>query len=140
MSIRRALCVGINHFQNYPGSALNGCVADANQMAGVLKQFLGFTAADIKMLTDAQATKAAIMTELKAMVSGAKTGKYSYLVFSLSSHGTQVPDRNNEEPDRYDEAFCPTDLAEKNGQWDLNHVIVDDELHDLFAQIGRAHV
>jgi hypothetical protein len=135
MSSRRALCVGINVFKNYPGSNLNGCVNDANQMVGILKKYLGFAAADIKMLTDAQATKAAIMAELKAMVDGAKTGKYTYLVFSLSSHGTQVPDQNGDEADHYDEAFCPTDLAEKNGQWDPAHVIVDDELHDLFGQV-----
>jgi hypothetical protein len=135
MSNRKALCVGINIFKNYPGSTLHGCVNDANQMVGILKKYLGFTATDIKMLTDAQATKAAIMAELKTMVDGAKTGKYSYLVFSLSSHGTQVPDQNGDEADHYDEAFCPTDLAEKNGQWDPAHVILDDELHDLFAQV-----
>jgi metacaspase-1 len=135
MSSRRALCVGINVFKHYPDSTLHGCVNDANQMVGVLKTYLGFTAADIKVLTDGQATKAAIMAELADMVNGAKTGKYSYLVFSMSSHGTQMPDKNADEPDHYDEAFCPTDLAEKNGQWDPKHVILDDELHDLFAQV-----
>lgn len=135
MSNRKALCVGINKFKNYPGSNLNGCVNDANDMAAVLKQYLGFTDADITRKLDEQATKAAIMTELKAMVDGAKAGKYSYLVFSLSSHGTQIPDRNNDEPDHYDEAFCPTDLAASGGQWDPNHVITDDELHDLFLQL-----
>ncbi|RII30353.1 MAG: peptidase C14 [Geobacter sp.] len=135
MSIRKALCVGINVFKNYPGSTLHGCVNDANQMVGVLEKYLGFKAADIKVLTDAQATKQAIMTELTAMVNGAKTGKYAYLVFSLSSHGTQVPDKNGDEQDHYDEAFCPYDLAAKSGQWDPKHVLVDDELHDLFAQV-----
>jgi metacaspase-1 len=135
MSNRKALCVGINVFKNYPGNNLNGCVNDTNQMVGILKQYLGFKAADIKVLTDAKATKKAIMTELTAMVDGAKAGKYSYLVFSLSSHGTQIPDKNGDEADHYDEAFCPTDLAAKNGDWDPDHVIVDDELHDLFAQV-----
>ncbi len=135
MSNRRALCVGINIFQNYPGSTLHGCVNDANQMVGIAGKYLGFTGADIKVLTDAQATKAAIMAELSAMVNGAKAGKYSYLLFSLSSHGTQVPDKNGDESDHYDEAFCPNDLAEKAGQWDTQHVITDDELHDLLAQV-----
>ncbi len=135
MSKRRALCVGINVFKNYPGNTLHGCVNDTKQMIDILEKYLGFTAGDIKVLTDAQATKQAIITELNGMVGGAKAGKYSYLVFSLSSHGTQVPDRSGDERDHYDEAFCPHDLAEKNGQWDLNHLIVDDELHDLFAQV-----
>lgn len=135
MSHRKALFVGINQYKNYPGSNLNGCVNDANAMATVYTKLLGFTAADLSIVTDARATKAAIMTELKAMVDGAKAGRYNYLVFSLSSHGSQVPDRGGEEADHYDEAFCPHDLAAKGGQWDPAHIIVDDELHDLFVQL-----
>jgi hypothetical protein len=75
-------------------------------------------------LTDAQATKAAILKQLQAMVADAKAGKLSYLVFSLSSHGTQLPDTSGDEPDRADEAFCPHDLAEKGGQWYPAHIIL----------------
>jgi metacaspase-1 len=135
MSNRRALCVGINMFKNYASNNLHGCVNDAQDMAGVLTHLLGFSSTDIKMLKDADATKAAIMAELGSMVNDAKAGKCNYLVFSLSSHGTQVPDKNNEEPDHYDEAFCPHDLAASNGQWDSKHIIIDDELHDLFIQL-----
>lgn len=134
---RRALCVGINVFKNYPGSALQGCVNDANDMASVLKDFLGFSDTDITKLTDAQATKDNILKSLTDMVNGAKAGKYKYLVFSLSSHGTQVPDVSGDEPDSADEAFCPHDLAEKSQQWDPDHIILDDELHDLFIQLPK---
>jgi metacaspase-1 len=132
---KKALCVGINKFKNLPSATLQGCVNDANDMAGILKDFLGFKDADITKLTDANATKANIMKNLKTMVDGAKAGKYDYLVFSLSSHGTQVPDTNGDEADHADEAFCPYDLTQKGDQWDPDHVIVDDELHDLFVQI-----
>ena len=135
MSNRKALCVGINQFKNYPGSNLQGCVNDANEMSGLLKSLLGFTDADIVKLTDQHATKAQIMAALKGMVADAKAGKLSYLVFSLSSHGTQVPDLSGEEPDRADEAFCPHDLAQAGDRWDPNHIITDDELHDLFVQL-----
>jgi hypothetical protein len=104
-------------------------------MSGVLTQLLGFNSSDIKVLTDANATKANIMNELHGMVDDAKAGKLGYLVFSMSSHGTQVPDKDGDERDHYDEAFCPHDLAALNGQWDPNHIIIDDELHDLFSQI-----
>lgn len=134
-SKQKALCVGINNFKNYPGSALQGCVNDAHDMAAVLKEFLGFADTDITTLTDAQATKLKIMNALKAMVADAKAGKLNYLIFSLSSHGTQVPDTSGDEPDRADEAFCPHDLAQAGNQWDINHVIIDDELHDLFVQL-----
>jgi len=136
-SNRRALCVGINKFKNYPSAALQGCVNDTRDMTSVLKAFLGFTGKDITTLTDARATKVNIMKNLQSMVAGAKAGKYSYLVFSLSSHGTQVPDVSGDEPDRADEAFCPYDLAQAGNQWDPNHVIIDDELHDLFVQLPQ---
>jgi hypothetical protein len=106
-------------------------------MAALLRDLLGFTAADITTFTDTQATKANIMTNLKSMVADAKAGKYSYLVFSLSSHGTQVPDTSGDEPDRADEAFCPHDLAQKGSAWDPNTIIVDDELRDLFVQLPK---
>ena len=134
MSVR-ALCVGINLFKNYPQSTLHGCVNDAHDMASVLKAYLGFKDSDITLLTDTQATKLNIMNKLKTMVADAKAGKLNYLVFSMSSHGTQVPDRNGDELDKVDEAFCPHDLAQVGNQWDLNHLIVDDELHDLFATL-----
>jgi hypothetical protein len=132
---KKALCVGINHFKNYPSATLQGCVNDANDMSALLQKLLGFQSGDITVLHDAQATKSNIMSNLKAMVDGAKAGKYSYLVFSMSSHGTQVPDISGDEPDRADEAFCPHDLAQANNQWDKKHIIVDDELRDLFIQL-----
>ena len=134
---KKALCVGINNFKNYPASALQGCVNDAQDMKSVLKEFLGFTDADITTLADAEATKSKIMANLKAMVDDAKKGKYNYLVFSMSSHGTQVPDVNGDEPDKADEAFCPHDLAQAGNKWDPNHIITDDELHELFITLPK---
>jgi len=135
MTGKRALCVGINNFKNFPSAALRGCVNDANDMEKLLKNLLGFQAVDIVKLTDTKATKTNIMKNLKEMVHGAKSGKYSHIIFTMSSHGTQVPDLSGDEPDRVDEAFCPNDLAQNGDDWDSNHIIVDDELRDLFIQI-----
>jgi metacaspase-1 len=134
-SNRKALCIGINQYKNYPSATLQGCVPDAHDMSSLLQKLLGFASSDITVLLDAQATKANIINNLKAMVDGAKAGKYSYLVFSMSSHGTQVPDLSGDEDDRVDEAFCPYDLAQAGNQWDPNHIIADDELRDLFVQL-----
>lgn len=135
MTGKRALCVGINNFKNFPSAALRGCVNDANDMEKLLKNLFGFQAVDIVKLTDTKATKTNIMKNLKEMVHGAKSGKYSHIIFTMSSHGTQVPDLSGDEPDRVDEAFCPNDLAQNGDDWDSNHIIVDDELRDLFIQI-----
>jgi hypothetical protein len=135
MAGKKALFVGINKFANYPQFTLNGCVNDAKDMGALYKELLGFKPSEITTLTDAQATKAGIMSNLKAMVAGAKAGKLSYLVFALSSHGTQMDDASGDEPDGKDEAFVPHDIAEKNGKWDPARIISDDELHDLFAAL-----
>ena len=87
MSSKRALCVGINQYQHLPQATLQGCVNDSRNMQKLLTEFMGFGSRDITVLTDAQATKAEIMSNLKSMVADAKAGKLSHLVFSLSSHG-----------------------------------------------------
>jgi hypothetical protein len=132
---RKAICVGINKFANYPQFTLQGCVNDAKDMVALCKGLLGFKAAEIVALTDASATKANIMAQLKAAVADAKAGKISYLLFSLSSHGTQMADTSGDEPDGMDEAFVPYDIAQKGSMWDPAHIISDDELHDLFQQV-----
>ena len=135
MAGKKALCVGINKFQNIPQANLNGCVNDTTDMISILKKYMGFTDNDIVRLIDEQATKRNIMEKLNEMVNGAKEGKYNYLVFSISSHGTQVPDPHKDEPDMADESFCPTDLIEKGDIWDPEHIITDDELYNLFIQL-----
>jgi hypothetical protein len=132
---KHALFVGINKFANYPQFTLNGCVNDAADMVALHKTLLDFKPAEITKLTDAQATKAKIMAQLKSMVAAAKAGNLSSLVFALSSHGTQMDDTSGDEPDGMDEAFVPHDIAEKNGKWDPAHIISDDELHDLFVTL-----
>jgi len=135
---KRAICVGINKFAKYPQFTLQGCVNDAKDMAALCKSLLGFKASEVTTLTDSQATKAAIMSKLKAAVADAKAGKLSYIVFSWSSHGTQMTDKSGDEPDGMDEAFVPYDIAEKGGDWDPAHIITDDEFHDLFQQLPES--
>lgn len=135
MAGKRALCVGINTFKNFPTAALRGCVNDAEDMVKLLKELRGFNDSEIVVLTESKATKAAIMKHLRQMVEEAKAGKVDYLVFSLSSHGTQVPDKDGDEDDKADEAFCPYDLAAKGNVWDPDRIIVDDEFYDLFTQL-----
>ena len=132
---KQALCVGINTFAHLPmASWLNGCVNDAGDMAAMLSG-RGFTAADTTVLTDAAATKPAIMDVLTSMVTSAAPG--DHLVFSFSSHGTQVPDTDGDEADNADEAFATYDIAQKGNQWDVDTVIVDDELRNLLVKLQK---
>lgn len=132
---RRALCVGINEFKSLPMSSwLSGCVNDANDISKALKG-LGFTARGITVLRDKEATKKKVMTHLTSMVSSSVPG--DHLVFTFSSHGTQVPSAPNDpdEPDGLDEAFACHDIKQSGDSWDKKTVIIDNELRDLFAKV-----
>ncbi len=134
---QKALCVGINEFASLPQTSwLNGCVNDAKDVAAALKKY-GFTARTTTVLTDADATKKNVIGALDTMVGTAKAG--DRLLFSFSSHGTQVPNEpgGDYEPDGLDEAFACHDIRQKGDQWDRDTVVIDDELHDLFGRLPQ---
>jgi hypothetical protein len=135
----RALCVGINEFAHLPNANwLNGCVNDARDMAAMLQRLPDFTASNVTVLCDADATKAKVMGALSDMVADVRAGRLDHVVFSFSSHGTQVPDTNGDETvDHVDEAFACHDIAQKGADWDRDTVIVDDELHALLADLPK---
>lgn len=134
-SAKRALCVGINAFRNYPASALRGCVNDAHSMKGLLTGQFGFPANGVATMINTAATKTNIIEKLNELVTRAEEGHLTHLVFSLSTHGTLVPDPTPHGKAHMDDAFCPHDLAETDAQWDLNYIITGDELHDLFCRV-----
>ena len=117
---KRALCIGIN---DYPGtnSDLSGCVNDATDWAATL----GGRGFQVTKLLDGQATKAAMVAAFSDLVGGAAKG--DTVVITYSGHGTWAPDQNGDEPDGRDEALCPWDIGTTGA------VLLDDEIHDLFA-------
>lgn len=122
---KKALCIGINDYP-YDGSDLNGCVNDANGWAKLLIDHYDFPENDVRLMIDSQATKAAILDGLHALLTGAKAG--DMLVFTNSSHGTYIADTSGDEP-MYDEAICPYDCAD--------NLLVDDELRELFSNLPK---
>jgi hypothetical protein len=118
--LRRALCVGIN---TYPTAPLSGCVADAQEWAGTLRQ-LGF---DVSLLLDEQATRDAILRALSELAQSGMEG--DVLVFQYSGHGTNMPNEGgDDESDLRDEALCPHDFA-------TGAFIIDDDVADIFASL-----
>jgi uncharacterized caspase-like protein len=133
----KALCVGINKFAHLPqASWLNGCVNDADDVAAMLRKRRGFGRGSVTVLKDADATKAKVMSALTALVRDEPD--VDHVVFTFSSHGTQVPDKNGDEKvDRVDEAFACYDLKQRGRDWDRKTVIVDDELKELFEAVDK---
>lgn len=121
--MKRALCIGIN---DYPGtdSDLSGCVNDANDWA----EELGKRDFDITMMLNSEATGAAMRAAMRDRLTTANSG--DTVVITYSGHGTWVPDREGDEPDKRDEALCPYDIGN-------NGPLLDDELYEIFSDRER---
>jgi hypothetical protein len=119
---KTGLCIGIN---DYPGTQndLSGCVNDAQDWAGTLEG-RGFT---VRALLNAEATRANMMQAMLKLISAAKSG--DSVIITYSGHGTSLPDTSGDERDGYDEGLCPYDIGQGN-------VLLDDEIHKIFAQRG----
>jgi hypothetical protein len=120
---KRALTIGIN----YPGTSaqLAGCVNDCRDWAATLGG-RGFT--DVTILTDAQATRHAMLETMAALVG--ETGPDDLAVITYSGHGSWQVDRNGDEPDRRDEVLCPVDYNRAG-------MISDDDLYRVFTSGHR---
>lgn len=138
---KAALCVGINQFKNLPQSSwLQGCVNDANDLAALLASGYGFPDGTVTVLTDAGASKEPVMAALQDLLALAADGKADHLVFTFSSHGTQIPDTSGDEVDRLDEAFACHDISSTGDAWDPDTVISDDELFRVFSTLPEGVV
>lgn len=125
---RRALLVGINDYQGI--SDLRGCINDVTNVRSILKTYLGFRNADIRVLVDSRATKDNITHRLERMVAEARAG--DFLVFHFSGHGSQIRDRDHDElRDHMDELICPYDM-----NWD-DGFITDDTLNATFKELPK---
>ncbi|MGH3543560.1 MAG: caspase family protein, partial [Mycobacterium sp.] len=97
----KALCVGINDYghrnapeMGMPDMNLHGCVNDAHDWADLLVKHYDFSVANVKLLTDADATKENMIKGLEELAAGAQDG--DVLVFTNSSHGFITPDVNDD--------------------------------------------
>lgn len=102
----RALLIGINR---YPSMPLQGCVNDAQALRDVLVQRWGARAEDLRLLTDADATAAAIRREL-AWLGEAEPGEEPCArLLHFSGQGTWIADEERREPSGHQEALVPFD-------------------------------
>ncbi len=97
----RALVIGINEYPlvNGGGSNLGGAVADARSFARALEESFRFDPGDIRMLLDAQATRAAILSGFESwLIAGSRPG--DRVVFYFAGHGAtqMVKEGNGERP------------------------------------------
>ena len=118
-----ALSIGIDRVNplHYAGwsDPLYGCGDDVEMVSRIARD-RGF---ETRALRSGQATREAVIAAIRAAAGIAQGGDLFLLHYS--GHGTQVPDRNGDENDGQDEAFCLYD-----------GLLIDDEMRGLWAEFA----
>lgn len=122
MASKRALLIGIDAYAHV--RSLDGCVNDSRLMRCVLAERFGFPDGHIAQLLDGQATQRAIRDAFAALV--AATAADDVVVIHFAGHGSQIRDREGDEPSGFDSTIMPCDTAREPGE---NRDITDDEIH-----------
>lgn len=145
-----ALLVGVNKYPDTIGQ-LGGCVNDVLKMKATLTKLYGFKDVDTTTLTDAAATRAAIIANMQKYQKLAGAG--DLFVFHYSGHGSLFPDEYSEiqdetkelyykDPDtdevyyprgKYDANILPVDADRKTSGKAWGNLILDDELYAMFS-------
>ncbi|MEA2723553.1 MAG: hypothetical protein QOH59_1324, partial [Gemmatimonadales bacterium] len=127
--VKRALLIGID---KYPKIAqLEGCVNDVQLMRSTLLETFGFPPDKVTLLANERATREGILTALDSLVDA--TGDGDVVVIHYAGHGSQMTDREGDEPDGLDETIMSFDTE---GRWGINRDITDDEIHLRLVRMG----
>jgi hypothetical protein len=103
-----------------------GCVNDAKDWRDLLVESFDFPATNVTVITDAEATREAMVDGLKRLIDGSSEG--DVLVFTNSSHGSYIADESGDE-ETYDEVLCPYDTNVE--------VLTDDDLRGILDQLPQ---
>lgn len=126
-----ALLIGINTYPNLTKfEQLEGCVNDVHLMAGILQGVFGFPEDQIFVLTDEAATRDGILEAMEALAE--RIGRDDIVVMQYSGHGSQMTDREGDEPDGLDETLVTYDSARAPGE---NRDITDDEIYAWLQRV-----
>lgn len=119
------LVIGIDEYTYIPD--LHGAVNDAKDIADALDG-LG---AEVTLLTDAEATRSAILTAWEQILTSAKPG--DRLIISYAGHGSNEPEHTpGSEKDGRDENFLLAGFAPRGEA--AGQRIRDDEIADMLAR------
>ncbi len=132
-SQRWALLVGINQYPNLaPRYQLHGCVNDVELMADILQKNFGFPQSHITVLLNGDATRDGILAVLNTLANN--VAKDDIVVLVYSGHGSQITDREGDEPDGLDETIVPYDSGRAPHE---NRDITDDEIYAWLLKVTK---
>jgi uncharacterized caspase-like protein len=129
-----ALLVGVGEYASadFKDKPLNATTGVQMMQATLLQK--GFSAQDIRVLTNADATSEGIRKAFDAHLLQAGPGDVA--VFYFYGHGTQIQDDNKEEADQLDEALVPYD-GQRSSEKNHRQLIRDDELGRWVESLRR---
>jgi hypothetical protein len=130
MQSKRALLIGINAYAHVP--SLDGCTNDVALMRGVLADVFGFPQEQMTTLLNEQATREGILAAFDTLI--ANTGKDDLVVIHYAGHGSQMTDREGDEPSGFDSTLVPVDSGRTPND---NRDITDDEIHLKLVALGK---
>jgi hypothetical protein len=104
----KALLVGINDYATAP---LKGCINDVVALRDMLQQRYVIDPSQIRILTDGEATRAAIEDGLRRLAAPDEGDTPQQRLFHFSGHGTCTADENGDEPDGRSERIVPHDYT-----------------------------
>lgn len=111
LAVDKALIIGVEH---YALSSINLKGIDLDvKMARDMALYMGILPENIHVLMDDQATLSGVRDQMKNWL-GQGVASTDRVFFYYSGHGTQVPDKNNEEADGLDEAMVLYDVDGKS--------------------------
>lgn len=135
----RALLIGIGTYDD-DVTSLPGIDLDLDMMREVAG-LLGFESTHIRALLDGEATHASIRDAIQNWLIKDVSPADRVLLY-YSGHGTQLPDRDGDEPDGLDEALLSADstVALEDGFEVARNFILDDELGIWLSDIPSQDV
>ncbi|MFI3221037.1 MAG: caspase family protein [Methylococcales bacterium] len=127
---QKVLLVGVNNYAvvGTNGSNLRNCVNNILDMANTLNALsvVHATHRVMHILTDARATKAAILDGFRWLIVGAKKG--DTLVFFYSGHDSQIAGMSGDKVDKKNETIYPYDYVTAG-------MIKDDDFYALLEDL-----
>jgi Caspase domain len=127
-----ALLIGIDKYKYSEVRPLSGCVNDVNLMESILRENFGFPDSHITVLRNEEATRGRILGALDQLVKD--MGQDGIVVIHYSGHGSQMTDRENDEPDGMDETVVPHDSGRSPHP---NCDITDDEIYLRLVSLSK---
>jgi len=141
----RALIVGVGEYPNLVKDAkvspnLPGIDLDVKTMQQITA-IMGFQPSQVRVLFNADATLDRVVHELSTWTRDG-VGQDDPVVIYFSGHGTRIPDKNGDEPDKADEVLLMSDTGRVRTKETvtLDRVLVDDQLGALLDKIPSRRV